>query len=247
MLEEVEVVVVVGGNPGNIGQGHASIGIGSNILGFMSEKDVYRSKDLSLIRLENLPTTASECRAWKDTFLTRVAPIDNTGRDIILNWVMEAFEESRDISEYVDGGLLPRLDSYFGSLLMGSRNLKGELGMKFQSYAGSCQMTRRAPRGRAFLYMLAQHFRLDLNRGSNLTQQALLDLQLDGYTVIQPRILKSLLREYVLNAIPRRHQPNEVTRFTWLYSRVKRCKLLQRHLDRILDSETSHCVDRGTG
>ena len=64
---------------------------------------------------------------------------------------------------------------------MEPKHLNGERGMKFQTYAESCQMTRRAPRGRAFLFTLAQHFRLDLNRGSNLTQQALLDLQLDGY------------------------------------------------------------------
>ena len=229
------------GGGSSSGHGRASIGIGSNVLGFMSEKDVYRSKDLSLIRLENLPATASEFRAWKNTFLTRVASIDNTGRDIILNWVIEAFEEGGDISDYADSGLLPRLDSHLGSLLMDSRHLKGELGMRFQSYAESCQMARRAPRGRAFLYMLAQHFRLDLNRGSNLTQQALLDLQLDGFTA---KDLEKFVEriEYVLNAIPRSHQPNEVTRFTWLYSRVKRCKLLQRHIDRIRDaSDTSHC------
>ena len=39
----------------------------------------------------------------------------------------------------------------------------------------------RAPRGRSLLFMLPQHFRLDLNRGSSLTQQALLDLQLGGF------------------------------------------------------------------
>ena len=186
-------------------------------------------------------TTASEFRAWKSTFLTRAALIDNTGRDIILNWVIEAFEEGRDVSEYADSGLLPRLDSHLGSLLMDSRHLKGELGMKFQSCAQSCQMARRAPRGRAFLYMLAQHFRLGLNRGKNLTQQALLDLQLDGYT---GKDLEKFVEriEYVLNAIPQSHQPNEVTGSAWLYSRVKRRKLLQRHIDRIRDaSETSHC------
>ena len=86
------------------------------------------------------------------------------------------------ISEHADSELLPRLDSHLGSLLMDPRHLKGELGMKFQFYAGSCQMARRAPRGRAFLHMLTQHFRLNLNRGSNLTQRAFLDLQLDGYT-----------------------------------------------------------------
>ena len=38
-----------------------------------------------------------EFRAWKNTLLTRAASIDNTGRDVIMNWVMEAFEEDRDL------------------------------------------------------------------------------------------------------------------------------------------------------
>lgn len=212
----------VDGRYGN--RGNASIGVGSNVLGFMSEEDVYRSKGLSLVKIENLPATASEFRAWKNTFLTKVAAIDQTGRDVILDWVMRDFEEGRDVSEFLDSGLLPRLDSHLGSLLMDTRHLKGELGMRFQTYAESCQMARRAPRGRAFLFMLSQHFRLDLNRGSNLTQQALLDLQLDGFA---PKDLEKFVErtEYVSNAIPQSHQPTENTRFTWLYSRVKKCKL----------------------
>lgn len=114
--------------------------------------------------------------------------------------------------------------------------------MRFQTYAESCQSAVRAPRGRSLLCMIAQHFRLDLNRGSNLTQQALLDLQLDNFIV---RDLEKFVEriEYVLNAIPQSHQPSETTKFTWLYSRVKKFRLLQRHIDRIRrDSrETSHC------
>ena len=222
-----------------LGPGGHSVGVGSAVVQWL-EKDVYRSKDLSLIRIEHLPTSASEFRSWRNTFLTRVASIDQTGNDVILNWLMVAFEEGRDIAEFTASGLLPRLDSHIGSLIMDSRHLKGELGMKFQTYAESCQMSRHAPRGRAFLHMIAQHFRLDLNRGSNLTQQALLDLQLDGFTA---KDLEKFVEriEYVLNGIPQSHQPSEVTKFTWLHSRVKRCKLLQRHIDRIRDSrETSH-------
>jgi hypothetical protein len=76
---------------------------------------------------------------------------------------------------------------------------------------------------------------------SSLTQQALLDLQLDGFA---PKDFEKFVEriEYVLNAVPQSHQPTETTRFTWSYSRAKRCKLLQRHIDRIRDSkETSHC------
>ncbi len=150
---------------------------------------------------------------------------------------MQAFTEGKDPSDFVDSGLLPRLDS----LLMDSRHLQGELGMRFQTYAESCQLAMRAPRGRSLLCMIAQQFRVDLNRGSNLTQQALLDLQLDNFTV---KDLEKFVEriEYVLNAIPQSHQPSETTKFTWLYSRVKKCRLLQCHIDRIRDSrETSHC------
>ena len=220
--------------------GHASVGVGSGPLGFMVEKDVYRSKDLSLIKLETLPTTAAEFRAWRNTFVTRISSIDQTGQDIILAWVMQAFVENKDASDLQDSGILPPLDAHVGSLLMDSRHLKGELGVRFQTYAESCQQSMRAPRGRSLLFMLSQHFRLDLNRGSNLTQQALLDLQLEGFA---PKDLEFVERiEYVLNAIPPTHQPTEITKFTWLYSRVKKCKLLQRHIDRIRDSkENSHC------
>lgn len=48
----------------------ASIEVGSNTLVFC-EKDVYRSKDLTLIRIESAPKSASEFSAWKNTFLTK--------------------------------------------------------------------------------------------------------------------------------------------------------------------------------
>ena len=230
----------VDGRYGN--RGNASIGVGSNVLGFMSEKDVYRSKGLSLVKIENLPATASEFRAWKNTFLTKVAAIDQTGRDVILDWVMRDFEEGRDVSEFLDSGLLPRLDSHLGSLLMDTRHLKGELGMRFQTYAESCQMARRAPRGRAFLFMLSQHFRLDLNRGSNLTQQALLDLQFGWF--LHPKILRSLLKGLNMSRMPFRNHINQQRILGSLGctqgSRSVSC--LQRHIDRIRDSrENSHC------
>ena len=123
---------------------------------------------------------------------------------------------------------------------MDPKHLRGELGIKFQTYAESCQLSCKAPRGRAFFCMLSQHFRLDLNRGANLTQQTLLDLQLEGYA---PKDLEKFVEriEYVLNGIPQAYQPTETTKFTWLYSRLKWCKLLQRHIDRIKDArETSH-------
>ena len=81
---------------------------------------------------------------------------------------------------------------------------------------------------------MARRYFLDLRRGANLTEQPLLELPLESFTY------QSLV-EYILNAIPPDLQPSHQTRFTWLFSRLKRCRLIQRHIDRIKDaSDTSH-------
>lgn len=140
----------------------------------------------------------------EEYFLTKVSSIDKTGDDVILGWLLQAFDENIRLTDLDHSGLLPRLDAHIGSLLMESKHLKGELGMKFQTYAESCQANRRAPRGKSFLFMIAQHFRLDLNRGSNLTQQDLLDLQPEGYAArdIEKFVEKT---ENVFNGIPPAH------------------------------------------
>ena len=135
-----------------------------------------------MIKVDHLPT-AAEFRAWRNSTLTRIASIDQTVSDVVLGWLVESFADGKSLYDLTHSGLLPRLDSQLAALMMDPKHLKGELGMRFQTYTETCQNFGRAPKGRAFLFMLGQHFRLDLNRGSNLTQQALLDLQLDGYLV----------------------------------------------------------------
>lgn len=85
------------------------------------------------------------------------------------------------------------------------------------------------------LQLIARRFQLDLNRGANLTQQSLLELTLDSYTA--EALAKFIERiELVLNSIPLSHQPSEMTKFTWLFSRLKHCRTMQRFIDRIKDA-----------
>ena len=202
-----------GGSPFRVDTPHAvSVGIGSGLLQW-NEKEIYRSKDLSLIKLDQLPTSAAEFRSWRNSMLTKVASIDQTGSDVVLGWLLESFNEGKELGDFSNSGILPRLDTHLGALMTDPKHLKRKLGMRFDTYAESCQNAGRAPRGRAFLFMLGQHFGLDIDRGSNLTQQALLDLQLEGYSI---RDLEKFVEriEYVLNGIAQSHQPNEVTKFT---------------------------------
>ena len=148
-----------------------------------------------------------------------------------------SFEEGDGLHS---SGIPPRLDAHLASLLADTRHLKSELGMSYQSYIEKCQMAGRSPKGRFMIWLLAQQFRLDLQRGANLTEQSLLELDCESFTY---NGLKSFIDkiEFVLNAIPYDHQPSERTQFTWLFGRVKRCRLIQRHIDRVKDtSPDSH-------
>lgn len=231
-----------GYSPGGSLQGgtpRRSVGIGSSNVG-LTERDVLKTKDLGLIKIDHLPTSAAQYRGWRNSFITKCCSIDLTGNDVILQWINKSFEFSADGSELMASGLLPRLDAHIASLLADAKHLKSEIGMTFQSYIERCQMAGRSPKGRYMLYLLAQQFRLDMQRGSNLTEQALLELDVAnfGYDGLKGFVEKT---EYILNSIPAEHQPTERTKFTWLFQRLKRCKAIQRHIDRIKDSsETSH-------
>ena len=212
---------------------HRSAGVGSGRVE-LTEKEIYKSKDLSLVKIEQLPINAAQFRSWKNAFITKTCAIDQTGQDIILTWISEAFNvEDGDQLHY--SGVLPRLDAHLASLLADTKHLKSEIGMSYQSYIERCQMAGRSPKGRFMIWLLAQEFRLDMQRGANLTEQSLLELECENFTY---NGLKAFIEkiEYVLNAIPFEHQPSERTKFTWLFGRVKKCRMIQRHIDRVKDS-----------
>ena len=85
------------------------------------------------------------------------------------------------------------------------------------------------------IWLLAQQFRLDLQRGANLTEQSLLELDVENFSYSGLKVFVEK-PEFVLNAIPYDHQPSERTKFTCLFGRVKKCKLIQRHVDKIKDA-----------
>ena len=192
-----------------------SRGVGSNSL--FSEEDVYKRKDLSLIKVDALPKDAAQFRSWKNAFVTRVCAIDRTGADTLLRWLLPAFETAGDANLPHPQGL-PRFNARLASLLADPKHLHNELGLQLQGYIEGCQLQYSAPRGRVLLNMVARRFFLDQRRGANLTEQALLELQLDTYSY-QSLLAFANRVEYILNSIPPEHQPSEQTKFTWLFGR----------------------------
>ena len=195
---------------------------------------MYRYKALQSVKIESLPQDAAAFRGWKNGLVTKLCSIDLTGRDIILEWILEALDPNSDLNNS-QCMFLPRLDAYLAAVLTEPKHLRGDLGVQFQSYVEQCQQNRVSPKGRFMLQLIARRFQLDLNRGANLTQQSLLELTLDSYTA--EALAKFIERiELVLNSIPTSHQPSEMTKFTWLFSRLKHCRTMQRFIDRIKDA-----------
>lgn len=214
--------------------GQRSQGVGSTMIN--DESQIYKAKDLSLVKIETLPADAAQYRGWRNSFLTKASSIDKTGQNRILQWLLQAFtpDTTREMLQATSAEM-PRLDAHLASLLMDPRHLRGELGLTFQAYAESEQMQGRVPLGRILLNMIAKRFFLDQNRGANLTQQSLLELDLNNFSHDGLRVFVDRVG-YVLNSIPAELQPSEMTKYTWLYSRMKKVRVMQRHVDRIRDS-----------
>ena len=84
-----------------------SVGIGSNAVA-MTEREILRTKDLALIKIDQLPTSAASYRGWRNSFVTKCCSIDLTGEDLVLQWIQKAFEYSANGGELLNSGMLPQ-------------------------------------------------------------------------------------------------------------------------------------------
>ena len=107
--------------------------------------------------------------------MAKLSSIDRTGQGVIMRWKQTAFEPSNEqiifhLENFSDG--LPCLDAWLAGQLSEPKHMHGNIGMRFQKYLERAQpMT--VPRLDAWL---------DRMRGSQLTQQALLELPLDSFS-----------------------------------------------------------------
>ena len=224
-----------GGPPG----GDTPNGQGGPDDGFMPH--VYRGKDLAHITIPTLPKDASAFRAWRNSLIAKLSSIDRTGLGVIMRWAQTAFLPSSEaliqhLEAFSDG--LLRLDAWLAGQLSEPKHMSGNIGMRFQGYLERAQLNLAPLKGRRMLHEVSRSFSLDRMRGSNLTQQALLELPLDAFLQADLRQFYDRV-EFILNSIQPEHQPSEQTKYIFLYERLKRCNGMRRHIDRIKDSDAN--------
>ena len=230
-----------GGPPGDDppgGNGNPNDGFmpGGAFIG--DENNVYRGKDLSNLSVPSLPKDASAFRGWRNSLIAKLSSIDRTGLGVIMRWVQTAFEPSNEqilfhLENFSDG--LPRLDAWLAGQLSEPKHMTGNIGMRFQGYLERAQLLAVPLKGRRMLHEVAKAFALDRMRGSQLTQQALLELPLDSFAQSDLRHFYDRV-EFILNSIQPNMQPSEQTKYIFLFERLKRCHGMRRHIDKIRDS-----------
>ena len=152
----------------------------------LKEEDVYKSKELKDLKLPTIPQNAGGLRAFRNATLTTFAAIDRTGKGVILRWLQSALDPSATAHaakqlEHDRGGL-PRLDAHLATLMADNKVLKGDFGVTAQGYIETSHRESQQPCGRVLLALFSRQFRIDRVRGTTMSQQTLLGIQLDGYT-----------------------------------------------------------------
>ena len=142
---------------------------------------MYKSKELKDLKLPTIPQNAGGFRAFRNAMLTTFAAIDRTGKWIILKWLQAALDPSitAQVSKQLeqDHGGLPRLDAHLATLMADSKVLKGDFET---SHRKSQQL----------LALFSKQFRIDKIRGTTMSQQTLLSIQLEGYTPVHLTTVK---------------------------------------------------------
>ena len=205
------------------------------------ESKVYKYKDLKDIKLPQIPASSVDFRAYRNSVLTQIASIDCSGKAILLKWLQKALDPSGSIglirqlqSDCVG---LPRLDGWLSACISDAKHLKGEWGLQAQSYLERCHSAGTMPSGRALLAILSRRYRVDKVRGPLVTLQSLFDLEPEIYSYQSLVTFKQRV-EYVLNGLPEKQWPDSETMFSWVYSRLKGCRMLSRTIDRVKDSKS---------
>eukprot|EP00438_Fugacium_kawagutii_P031308 Skav215332 [mRNA] locus=scaffold1391:90581:93539:- [translate_table: standard] len=197
-----------------------------------TERDLVDARALQHSRIEALPSSAADFRAWKTKLLLMIARLDISMTDYLSIWLSTAFSVSQGPDCQHSSGWVPRLDRWLAGELMKGCKALPELEFKIMGYVEGCTRSGVPPRGRYLLHLISRHFDLDRTRGSMLTSQSLFQLELHGYQIKDLQEFSSLILR-TLNSIPQSEWPNRRMMGEWLFHKLRHVRKLDRTIDEI--------------
>ena len=203
-----------------------------------SEREIVDSRALLHTKLEVVPQSAADFRAWKTNFFLMLGRLDISSNEYLSKWAATAFEVGQEKECQSSSGLIPRFDRWLASELLKNVRSSPELLFKVQGYVERCTRQSTVPRGRMILYMIARHFDLDRTRGSLLTSQSIFQVELNGFSLKDLQEFSGTVMK-TLNSIDPADWPNQRMLGEWLFHRLRNVRKLERTIDEIKRSAYS--------
>ena len=187
-----------------------------------SEREIVDSRALLHTKLEVVPQSAADFRAWKTNFFLMLGRLDISSNEYLSKWAATAFEVGQEKECQSSSGLIPRFDRWLAPELLKNARSSPELLFKVQGYVERCARQSTVPRGRMILYMIARHFDLDRTRGSLLTSQSIFQVELNGFSLKDLQEFSGTVMK-TLNSIDPADWPNQRMLGEWFVSSVEEC------------------------
>jgi len=205
------------------------------------ETTIYKNRDLALIEVPDLPTTATAKRGWDATTSINISSIDTSPNDTLMRWILVAMNPkggTREVCTQLHSNSqgLHRLDRHLGKLMSRPANLTNKtFGLQFAAYVEYCHRQGTAPRGRVMVAMVALRFRLDRCRGNVLNQVHLLSIPLMSFKHSDVRTFVEKVRLCMANIAPNEVQDKKLL-FQWLFEKFRGWRDISAKIEKIKES-----------
>ena len=152
----------------------------------VDETIAYKDKDLLSLKVPDLPNDAGGIREFWNSLKSEISAIDRTVHDLLIRWVDISRTLLGDLQDVMtildqDSQGLVRLDRTLAKLLAEKGKSHQIFAMRFAQYTEACHNTGKSPKGRVYLAMIAQRFRLDRSRGRTISLLHLYSVQLHSF------------------------------------------------------------------
>ena len=142
------------------------------------EKKIMRVKQYDHLKIPNLPKSASDARAFRNSVFNLVCKLAKGDEEPVLKWI-EKCVDPKAFESLNDSLPFPLLDRVLGSKLLElSKNIR--FAMHFQTMQEAYQRKHRQPKGRQLLWIIFEKNKMERDRGVALTQSHLLNLNMQG-------------------------------------------------------------------
>ena len=200
---------------------------------YKHEKKIMRVKQYDHLKIPNLPKSASDARAFRNSVFNLVCKPAKGDEEPVSKWI-ENCVEPKAFESLSDSLPFPLLDRVLGSKLL-EHGKNTRFAMHFQTMQESYQRRHKQPKGRQLLWITFDKYKMERDRGVALTQSHLLNLKMQGSDMKALEDFRNKF-DFIWQALEVSDRPSDSSLRSLLFEQLKSHSKLQLAIDRCRNS-----------